>query len=92
MRCCRAGSFALLLIFISELRESERISYADYPHPNPLPEERGLFEITVSVQVVLAQPEDPPQRADISKMIVHRSARKRDGAALPIAAAEARHI
>ena len=41
---------------------------------------------------MLARAENQPQRADISKMIVHRSARKKDGAALPIAAAEARHM
>ena len=33
-------------------------------------------EIIGSVQVVFAQPENQPHRADISKMIVHRSARK----------------
>ena len=42
--------------------------------------------------MVLAQPEDQPHRADISKLIVHRSARKRGGDALLIAAADARHI
>ena len=33
-------------------------------------------EIVGTVQVVLAQPENQPHRADISKIIVHRSARK----------------
>ena len=47
-------------------------------------------EIIGSVQVVLAQPENQPHRADISKMIVHRSARKQGiAAALMEAEAEA---
>ncbi len=46
-------------------------------------------EIIGSVQVVLAQPENQPHRADISKMIVHPSARKQGIAAAVMAAAEA---
>ena len=46
-------------------------------------------EIIGSVQVVLAQPENQPHRADISKMIVHRSARKQGIAAALMEAAEA---
>ena len=42
--------------------------------------------------MVLALPQNQLHRADISKLIVHRSARKQDGVALPIAAAESRHI
>ena len=42
-----------------------------------------------SVQVVLSQPENQPHRADISKMIVHRSARKQGIAAALMVAAEA---
>jgi len=38
-------------------------------------EERG--RILGTVQVVLAQPENQPHRADISKMLVHRAARRR---------------
>ena len=48
-----------------------------------------LGEIVGSVQVVLAQPENQPHRADISKMIVHRSARKQGIAAELMMAAEA---
>ena len=48
--------------------------------------ERG--EIIGSVQIVLAQPENQPHRADISKMIVHRSARKQGIAAALMVAAE----
>ena len=48
-----------------------------------------LGEIVGSVQVVLAQPENQPHRADISKMIVHRTARKQGIAAALIVAAEA---
>ena len=48
-----------------------------------------LGEIVGSVQVVLAQPENQPHRADISKMIVHRSARKLGIAAALMVAAEA---
>ncbi|SCZ11416.1 GNAT family N-acetyltransferase [Microvirga guangxiensis] len=44
-------------------------------------------EIVGTVQVVLEQPENQPHRADISKMLVHRKARKRGvGAALMLAA------
>ena len=46
-------------------------------------------EIVGTVQVVLAQPENQPHRADISKMIVHRSARKQGIAAALMVAAEA---
>jgi GNAT superfamily N-acetyltransferase len=47
-------------------------------------------EIVGTVQVVLKQPENQPHRADISKMLVHRRARKRGvGAALMLAAEEA---
>jgi GNAT superfamily N-acetyltransferase len=43
-----------------------------------------------TVQVVLEQPENQPHRADISKMLVHRRARKRGiGAALMRAAEDA---
>ncbi len=46
-------------------------------------------EIVGTVQVVLSQPENQPHRADISKMIVHRSARKQGIAAALMVAAEA---
>ncbi len=46
--------------------------------------------IVGTVQVVLEQPENQPHRADISKMLVHRRARRRGvGAALMRAAEEA---
>jgi len=46
--------------------------------------------IVGTVQVVLEQPENQPHRADISKMLVHRRARRRGvGAALIRAAEEA---
>lgn len=45
-------------------------------------------EIIGSVQVVLLQPENQPHRADISKMIVHRGARKKGIAAALMVAAE----
>ncbi|WP_230533011.1 GNAT family N-acetyltransferase [Microvirga roseola] len=46
--------------------------------------------IVGTVQVVLKQPENQPHRADISKMLVHRRARKRGvGAALMCGAEEA---
>jgi GNAT superfamily N-acetyltransferase len=51
-------------------------------------EESG--EIVGTVQVVLKQPENQPHRADISKMLVHRKARKRGvGATLMLAAEDA---
>ena len=46
-------------------------------------------EIIGTVQVALALPENQPHRADISKMIVHRSARKQGIAAALMEAAEA---
>jgi GNAT superfamily N-acetyltransferase len=47
-------------------------------------------EVVGTVQVVLGQPENQPHRADISKMLVHRKARKRGvGAALMRAAEDA---
>lgn len=47
-------------------------------------------EIVGTVQVILKQPENQPHRGDISKMLVHRKARKRGvGAALMLAAEEA---
>jgi GNAT superfamily N-acetyltransferase len=47
-------------------------------------------EVVGTVQVVLSQPENQPHRADISKMLVHRKARKRGvGAALMRAAEDA---
>ncbi len=48
-----------------------------------------LGDIVGTVQVVLSQPENQPHRADISKMIVHRSARKQGIAAALMVAAEA---
>ena len=46
-------------------------------------------EIIGTVQIVLEQPENQPHRADVSKMLVHRSARRRGvGAALMCAAEE----
>lgn len=42
-----------------------------------------------TVQLVLAQPENQPHRADVAKMLVHRRARNRGIAALLLAQAEA---
>lgn len=42
-----------------------------------------------TVQVVLAQPPNQPHRGDVSKMLVHRRARRRGVGALLMAAAEA---
>jgi GNAT superfamily N-acetyltransferase len=45
--------------------------------------------IVGTVQLVLAQPENQPHRADVTKMLVHRRARRRGlGAALMLAAEE----
>ena len=53
-------------------------------------EDRSSGEIVGTVQVVLGQPENQPHRADVSKMLVHRRARKRGlGAALVRAAEDA---
>jgi ribosomal protein S18 acetylase RimI-like enzyme len=50
----------------------------------------GGTGIVGTVQVVLEQPENQPHRADISKMLVHRRARRRGiGGALMYAAEEA---
>jgi GNAT superfamily N-acetyltransferase len=45
-------------------------------------------QIVGTVQVVLDQPENQPHRADIAKMLVHRSARKRGVGATLMRAAE----
>jgi GNAT superfamily N-acetyltransferase len=45
--------------------------------------------IVGTVQLVLAQPENQPHRADLSKMLVHRRARRRGIGALLMQAAEA---
>lgn len=53
-------------------------------------EDRASREIIGTVQVVLKQPENQPHRGDISKMLVHRKARRRGvGAALLLAAEDA---
>jgi GNAT superfamily N-acetyltransferase len=53
-------------------------------------EDRTTGEVLGTVQVVPAGPENQPHRADISKMLVHRRARRRGiGAALMQAAEEA---
>ena len=53
-------------------------------------EDRASGEIVGTVQVVLGQPENQPHRADVSKMLVHRRARRRGfGAALMRAAENA---
>jgi GNAT superfamily N-acetyltransferase len=52
--------------------------------------DRSSGQIVGTVQVVFAQPENQPHRADIAKMLVHRQARKRGvGAALMRAAEDA---
>ena len=40
-------------------------------------EDGGSREIVGTVQIVLARPENQPHRADVSKMLVRRSARRR---------------
>lgn len=45
--------------------------------------------IAGTAQVVLAQPENQPHRADLSKMLVHRRARRAGAGAALLAAAEA---
>jgi GNAT superfamily N-acetyltransferase len=53
---------------------------------------RDASGIIGTVQVVLEQPENQPHRADVSKMLVHRRARRRGiGAALMHAAEDAAH-
>ena len=53
-------------------------------------EDRASGAILGTVQVVLGQPENQPHRADVSKMLVHRRARRRGlGAALMRAAEDA---
>ncbi len=39
--------------------------------------EDGSGDIVGTVQVILAQPENQPHRADVAKMLVHRKARRR---------------
>lgn len=52
--------------------------------------EHGDGTIVGTVQLLLAQPDNQPHRADVAKMLVHRSARRRGlGAALMRAAEDA---
>jgi len=48
----------------------------------------GAGAIVGTVQVVLAQPDNQPHRADVAKMLVHRRARRQGIAARLLAAAE----
>ncbi|MEY2399924.1 MAG: hypothetical protein QOJ08_35 [Ilumatobacteraceae bacterium] len=52
-------------------------------------EEPGTGEIVGTVQVILTAPENQPHRGEISKMLVHRSARRRGVAEALMRAAEA---
>jgi GNAT superfamily N-acetyltransferase len=49
-------------------------------------------EIVGTVQVIFAQPENQPHRADIAKMLVHRSARRQGVGAALLAEAERRAL
>jgi GNAT superfamily N-acetyltransferase len=49
----------------------------------------GTGAIAGTVQLVLAQPDNQPHRADVAKMLVHRRARRQGIAAQLLAAAEA---
>lgn len=51
--------------------------------------EDGSGDIVGTVQVLLEQPENQPHRADISKMLVHRRARRHGVGAALLTAAEA---
>ena len=50
--------------------------------------ENNAGDIVGTVQVVLAQPDNQPHRADIAKMLVHRNARRQGVAQALLAAAE----
>jgi ribosomal protein S18 acetylase RimI-like enzyme len=52
-------------------------------------EEPGTGEIVGTVQVILTAPENQPHRGEISKMLVHRSARRRGVAEALMRGAEA---
>jgi GNAT superfamily N-acetyltransferase len=51
-------------------------------------EDGATKDVIGTVHLVLAQPDNQPHRADISKMLVHRSARRRGIGALLMQAAE----
>ncbi len=51
-------------------------------------EDTAAQRLVGTVQVILAQPENQPHRADIAKMLVHRQARRRGAAADLMRAAE----
>lgn len=51
--------------------------------------ENGDGHIVGTVQLVLAQPENQPHRADVAKLLVHRRARRRGVAELLMRAADA---
>ena len=50
--------------------------------------EEGAGAIVGTVQLILAQPENQPHRADVAKMLVHRRVRRRGVGAALLAAAE----
>jgi GNAT superfamily N-acetyltransferase len=50
--------------------------------------EDGAGRIVGTVQVIWAQPENQPHRADVAKMLVHRDARRQGAGAALLAAAE----
>lgn len=53
-------------------------------------EDQGSGEVVGTVQLVIGQPENQPHRADLAKILVHRSARRQGlGAALVRAAEDA---
>jgi GNAT superfamily N-acetyltransferase len=51
--------------------------------------EDGAGDIVGTVQMIVAQPDNQPHRADIAKMLVHRKARRRGAAQRLIAALDA---
>lgn len=74
----RAKSLAFWQGVAQSARQGERLVYIA---------EDGEGDVVGTVQVVWAQPENQPHRADVAKMLVHRKARRQGlGAALLTAA------
>ena len=75
----RAKAEAFWLTTSTSVARGERLVFA-------AEDEAGA--IVGTVQIILAQPENQPHRADLAKMLVHRRARRRGLGAALLAAAE----
>ena len=92
VECVEAGAS---VGFMSPLGEARAVDFWQRVGRKVARGERALFvaqrdgEILGTVQLLLAQPDNQPHRADVAKMLVHRRARRRGVAQQLMAAADA---